>query len=97
MLVHNATWCSVLTDLHKGWDKIRANLAKKFNVDISRIHGHHIVQKSIPAEFDLPPKLLPKGKLVRNLSDAEFEDLVRERPVGHLKNNQLGILENHTN
>ena len=76
VLVHNATWCSVLTDLHPGWDKIRANLAKKFGVDISQIHGHHIVQKQIEKEFYLPPKLVPNGKLVGDLTDTEFEDLI---------------------
>jgi hypothetical protein len=76
VLVHNATWCSVLTEMHPGWDKIRANLAKKFNVVLDKIHGHHIVQKAIPKEFDLVPEKIPNGKLIRNLSDAEFEDLV---------------------
>ncbi|MGN6546118.1 MAG: Hint domain-containing protein, partial [Aureliella sp.] len=76
ILVHNANWCGVLTELHPGWAKIRANLAKKFGVDIRQIHGHHIVQKAIPDEFDLRPAKLPKGKLIRNLSDTEFEALV---------------------
>jgi hypothetical protein len=76
VLVHNATWCSVLTELHPGWDKIRANLAKKFNVALDKIHGHHIVQKVIPKEFDLVPQKISNGKLIRNLSDSELAYLV---------------------
>jgi hypothetical protein len=76
VLVHNANWCGVLTEMHPGWDKIRANLAKKFDVDIKQIHGHHIVQKTIPDEFNLRAKNLPNGKLIKNLTEAEFDDLV---------------------
>jgi hypothetical protein len=76
VLVHNANWCGVLTELHPGWAKMRANLAKKFDVDIKQIHGHHIVQKTIPDEFNLLPKNLPNGKLIKNLTEAEFDDLV---------------------
>ena len=72
VLVHNATWCSVLTEMHPGWDKIRANLAKKFNVVLDRIHGHHIVQKTIPKEAAEKVLVNSSWKNVGNLTEAEF-------------------------
>jgi hypothetical protein len=72
VLVHNATWCSVLTEMHPGWDKIRANLAKKFNVVLDRIHGHHIVQKTIPKEAAEKVLVNSRWKNVGNLTEAEF-------------------------
>src|SRR5262249_44758501 len=51
LLTHNDAWCKLLEST-PGMAQIRAKLAKKLDVPIEKIHGHHIVQKTRPQQWD---------------------------------------------
>ncbi|MBL9093172.1 MAG: hypothetical protein JNL96_18285 [Planctomycetaceae bacterium] len=51
VLVHNEAWCGLLGRVSATYITARAQLAKLHNLDIVRIHGHHIVQKLVPRQY----------------------------------------------
>ena len=56
ILVHNeAGFCDVLREKmgKEAYEEMREELAEKFGVDVSRIHAHHIVQKTVPKRYNL--------------------------------------------